>query len=261
MDLGIKNKTAIVFGAGSGLGRAMAVSLAREGVQLALCGRTLSNLEETQAMIQKLGGKSICVSWDLANRAVINPNFERIEKELGPIDILINNTGGPPPTTAAGQTAELWLDKFQEMVLSIFMITDRALIGMRDRQWGRILTSTSSGAIAPIPNLAISNILRASLHAWSKTLSRELAPQGITSNIIVPGRIATDRIRFLDESRAKRENKPVEAIMEDSLKGIPMGRLGTADEYGDAAAFLVSKNASYITGSVIRVDGGQINSI
>lgn len=261
MDLGIKNKTAIVFGAGSGLGRAMAVSLAREGVQLALCGRTLSNLEETQAMIQKLGGKSICVSWDLANRAVINSNFERIEKELGPIDILINNTGGPPPTTAAGQTAELWLDKFQEMVLSIFMITDRVLIGMRDRQWGRILTSTSSGAIAPIPNLAISNILRASLHAWSKTLSRELAPQGITSNIIVPGRIATDRIRFLDESRAKRENKPVEAIMEDSLKGIPMGRLGTADEYGDVAAFLVSKNASYITGSVIRVDGGQINSI
>jgi len=261
VDLGIKNKTAIVFGAGSGLGRAMAISLAREGVQLALCGRTLSNLEETQAMIQKLGGKSICVSWDLANRAVINSNFERIEKELGPIDILINNTGGPPPTTAAGQTAELWLDKFQEMVLSIFMITDRALIGMRDRQWGRILTSTSSGAIAPIPNLAISNILRASLHAWSKTLSRELAPQGITSNIIVPGRIAADRIRFLDESRAKRENKPIEAIMEDGLKGIPIGRLGTADEYGDVAAFLVSKNASYITGSVVRVDGGQINSI
>ena len=100
MDLGIKNKTAIVFGAGSGLGRAMAISLAREGVQLALCGRTLSNLEETQTMIQQLGGKAICVTWDLANRAVINPNFERIEKELGPIDILINNTGGPPPTTS-----------------------------------------------------------------------------------------------------------------------------------------------------------------
>ncbi|MEY4482473.1 MAG: hypothetical protein RIQ84_1635, partial [Pseudomonadota bacterium] len=136
-------------------------------------------------------------------------------------------------------------EKFQEMVLSVIAITDRAIGGMKERGWGRIITSTSSGAITPIPNLAISNTLRASLHAWSKTLSRELAPFGITANVIVPGRIATDRIKFLDTARAD----------------IPMGRMGRPEEYGQVAAFLVSQAASYITGSVIRVDGGNIPNI
>jgi 3-oxoacyl-[acyl-carrier protein] reductase len=173
----------------------------------------------------------------------------------------MNNTGGPPPATAAGQSTALWIEKFQEMVLSVIAITDRAIPGMKQRGWGRVITSTSSGAITPIANLGISNTLRASLHAWSKTLSRELAPHGITANIIVPGRIATDRIRFLDESRAKRENISLEDVEADSLKSIPMGRLGRPEEYGDTATFLASQAASYITGSVIRVDGGNIPNI
>jgi 3-oxoacyl-[acyl-carrier protein] reductase len=261
MDLGIKNKTALVFGAGSGLGRAMAVSLGKEGAKVALAGRNVANLEETAKIIKAAGGQAYCIAWDLANLSAIDGLFTQLEKELGPVDILVNNTGGPPPATAAGQSTALWIEKFQEMVLSVIAITDRAIPGMKQRGWGRIITSTSSGAITPIANLGISNTLRASLHAWSKTLARELAPHGITANIIVPGRIATDRIRFLDESRAKRENISLGDVEADSLKSIPMGRLGRPEEYGDTATFLASQAASYITGSVIRVDGGNIPNI
>jgi 3-oxoacyl-[acyl-carrier protein] reductase len=261
MDLGIKNKTALVFGAGSGLGRAIALSLGKEGAKVALAGRTMANLETTAQAIKAAGGQAYCIAWDLGNLAAIDELFTQIEKNLGPIDILVNNTGGPPPATAAGQSTALWIEKFQEMVLSVIAITDRAIPGMKQRGWGRIITSTSSGAIIPIANLGISNTLRASLHAWSKTLSRELAPHGITANVIVPGRIATDRIRFLDESRAKRENISLETVEADSLRSIPIGRLGRPEEYGDTAAFLASQPASYITGSVIRVDGGNIPNI
>lgn len=261
MDLGINNKTALVFGAGSGLGQAMAVALAKEGAKIALAGRNMAKLQDTAKMIQAMGGQSICISWDQAKLEAIDGHFCQIEKELGPVDILVNNTGGPPPTPAANQATALWVEKFQEMVLSVIAITDRAIGGMKERQWGRIITSTSSGAITPIPNLAISNTLRASLHAWSKTLSRELSPFGITANVIVPGRIATDRIKFLDSARAERENKSLAEIELDSLKTIPMGRMGRPEEYGQVAAFLASVPASYITGSVIRVDGGNIPNI
>jgi 3-oxoacyl-[acyl-carrier protein] reductase len=261
MDLGIKNKTALVFGAGSGLGRAIALSLGKEGAKVALAGRTMANLEKTAQAIEAAGSKAYCIAWDLGNLAAIDELFTQIEKNLGPVDILVNNTGGPPPATAAGQSTALWIEKFQEMVLSVIAITDRAIPGMKQRGWGRVITSTSSGAIIPIANLGISNTLRASLHAWSKTLSRELAPHGITANVIVPGRIATDRIRFLDESRAKRENISLEDVEADSLKSIPIGRLGRPEEYGDTVAFLASQVASYITGSVIRVDGGNIPNI
>jgi 3-oxoacyl-[acyl-carrier protein] reductase len=132
---------------------------------------------------------------------------------------------------------------------------------MRQRKWGRIITSTTSGAIAPIKNLAISNTLRAALLAWSKTLAAEVAADGITVNIIMPGRVATDRLRQLDEARAKRENIAYEAVVKASLSQIPMGRYGDPKEYGDAAAFLASQNASFITGTVMRIDGGQIQAI
>ncbi len=132
---------------------------------------------------------------------------------------------------------------------------------MRERHWGRVLTSTSSGALTPIPNLGLSNTLRASLHSWSKTLAGEVGRDGITSNVIVPGRIATDRTRFLDEKRAGREDHSVEEVARESAATMALGRYGTPDEYADAAAFLCSERASYITGSVIRVDGGLIRSV
>jgi 3-oxoacyl-[acyl-carrier protein] reductase len=147
------------------------------------------------------------------------------------------------------------------MVLSVIAITDRVLPNMRARHWGRVITSTSSGVVSPIPNLALSNTLRSSLVGWSKTLSREVAKEGITVNIVAPGRIATDRIKFLDQAKAKREGRTVEDVMDESTASIPAGRLGKPEEYGDVVAFLASERAAYITGSIVRVDGGMIASI
>ena len=261
MDLGIKGKVALVMASSRGLGQAMAVSLAREGVKIAVTGRSQEGLNESVAMIEAAGGVALAIHWDLADPTVIDALVAKVEKELGPIDILINNTGGPPPTLAAGQDPALWQKSFNEMVLSLIAITDRVLPGMRQRQWGRIITSTTSGAIAPIKNLAISNTLRAALLAWSKTLAAEVANEGITVNIIMPGRISTARLRQLDEARAKREGTSYEDVVKASIRQIPMGRYGDPREYGDAAAFLASHNASFITGTVMRVDGGQIQAI
>ncbi len=261
MDLGINQKIALVFGAGSGLGQAIAISLAQEGARVVLAGRTKEKLEKTAQQINSMGAQSLVLPWDLSKLSAIDSQFSVIEKTWGAVDILVNNTGGPPATLAEAQSIELWLEKFQEMILSVIKITDRALPGMKAKQWGRIITSTSSGAISPIPNLAISNTLRASLHAWSKTLAREVAPHGITSNILVPGRISTERIKSLDQINASKENKSIEQISIENLKLIPAGRLGKTEEYGSTAAFLASTHSSYMTGSVIRVDGGLISSI
>lgn len=261
MDLGIKGKVALVLASSRGLGQAMAVSLAREGVKVAVTGRSLEGLQKSVELIQAAGGTALALNWDLSDASVIDALVTRVEKELGPIDILINNTGGPPPTPAAGQDPALWQKSFNDMVLSLIGITDRVLPGMRQRKWGRIITSTTSGAIAPIKNLAISNTLRAALLAWSKTLATEVAADGVTVNIIMPGRIATDRLRQLDEAKAKRDGADYEDVVKQMIKQIPVGRYGDPKEYGDTAAFLASQNASFITGSVMRVDGGQIQAI
>lgn len=261
MDLGLSGKTALVLGASSGLGRAIALGLAAEGANVAVAARNEAALTALAGEIEALGVRALPVRWDLADLSMIDANVAAIEASLGPVDILINNTGGPPPTTASGQSPDLWTAQFQVMVASVIATTDRVLPGMIGRRWGRIITSTSSGVIAPIANLAISNALRLSLVGWSKTLAREVARDGVTCNIVVPGRIATDRTRFLDEKRAEREGRAVEQVEAASLGAIPAGRYGDPREYADVVAFLASTRASYVTGSTVRVDGGQIASI
>ncbi|MDB5565157.1 MAG: short-chain dehydrogenase/reductase [Tardiphaga sp.] len=261
MDLGLKDKVALVLGAGGGLGSAIALTLAKEGARVALADIDVAAVERVVAEITAVGGKAMAVPFDLADRAATEARVTEVEAGFGPVDVLINNTGGPPPTPASGQDPVLWSKSFEQMVLSVISLTDRVLPGMRARKWGRIITSTSSGVIAPIPNLGISNALRLTLVGWSKTLAREVGGDGITANIVLPGRIATKRITFLDEQKAKRESRSVEQVSAESTASIPAGRYGDPQEYADVVAFLSSTRASYVNGSVIRVDGGFIASI
>jgi 3-oxoacyl-[acyl-carrier protein] reductase len=260
LDLGITNKIALVLGAGGGLGSAIAQALVREGARVVAADIDAEALARTVNAMQDRDNVWP-LTWDIGDLAAVQKNIGAIEERWGSVDILVNNTGGPPPTPAAGQDPALWASHFQTMVLSVISITDRVLPGMRSRKWGRVITSTSSGVVAPIPNLGISNALRLSLVGWSKTLAREVGRDGVTSNIILPGRIGTQRIKFLDEQKAKRENRSVESVSAESTSGIPIGRYGNPQEYADAVAFLASDRASYITGSIIRVDGGLIAGI
>jgi 3-oxoacyl-[acyl-carrier protein] reductase len=261
MDLGIAGRTALVLGGAGGLGRAICAALGREGAHVAVADINESGVGETVADVISAGSRALPFQWDLADLSVIDRNIDEIERRLGAVDILVSITGGPPPTPAAGQDRALWRKQFEAMVLSVVAVTDRVLPGMRERRWGRIVTSTSSGVIAPIPNLGISNALRLSLVGWSKTLAREVAADGVTANVIVPGRIATARIRQLDDAKAAREGRAVEAVMDESIRSIPLQRYGQPEEYADVACFLASERASYVTGSVVRVDGGLVPSI
>jgi 3-oxoacyl-[acyl-carrier protein] reductase len=261
VNFGLEGKTALVVGGGGGLGSAVARALAREGTRVAVAGRDQGSIGRTVAAIDADGGEASAVCLDLTDQASLDTAMLSIRERYGDVDILFNNGGGPPPSTAAGQPVELWRQQFESIVVGVIALTDRVLPAMRERGWGRIITNTSSGVVAPMPNLALSNALRLSLLGWSKTLAREVAANGITVNVVIPGRIATGRVRALDEARAEREGSTVEAAVAASIASIPAGRYGDPDEFAAAVAFLAGEQASYITGATLRIDGGQIPSI
>ena len=261
MDFQIKGKTALVFGGAGGLGSSIALALGREGCQVAIADINSDGLDAVVQRLRTRDASALPIVWDLADLSVLPANLELIAKTFGPVDILVNNTGGPPPSPVSGIDAPSWATSFHKMVQPVITITDHVLEGMRARKWGRVITSASSGVIAPIPNLGVSNTLRSALVGWSKTLAREVARDGITVNVVVPGRIATDRIQFLDAEKAKREGRPVDQVAAESTASIPLGRYGRPEEYADVIAFLASAQASYVTGSTVRVDGGLIPSV
>jgi len=240
MDYGISGRTALVLGAGGGLGSAVCEALAREGVRIAAASRRAESLQATLERLQRLGATATGRVWDLGDLAAIPGHLAAIEAELGPIDILFNNTGGPPPT-AASQFDPVQLEaQFRTMVTSVMAVT--------------------AGVVAPIPNLALSNTLRMALVGWSKTLAREVAGEGVTVNLVIPGRIATPRLQVLDAAKAQREGRTLLEVEAASRAAIPAGRPGTPAEFASAVAFLASAGASYVTGSQLRVDGGMIAS-
>jgi 3-oxoacyl-[acyl-carrier protein] reductase len=250
-----------VLGGGGGLGRAIATALAREGAKVAVADIDQGAADRAVQDVRQAGSQALGLHWDLGNLTQIEAHLNEVRREVGTVDVLVNITGGPPPTRASGQDVQLWSKHFQSMVLSVIAITDGVLPDMRKKKWGRVITSTSSGVVTPIPNLGLSNALRLTLVGWSKTLAREVAADGITANIVAPGRIATERVHFLDRSRAETQKRPLEEIVAESVSTIPVGRYGNPQEYADVVIFLASERASYVTGSVIRVDGGLIASV
>lgn len=261
VDLGLRDKVALVLAAAGGLGERIAATLADEGARLCLSDIDTGALQTAVAAIEQRGGRAKGFPADLSETDALPALVRHIEQSVGPIDVLVNITGGPPATQAAGVAPDIWQKHFRAMVLSVIQLTDLVLPGMRQRRWGRIITCTSSGVVVPIPDLGLSNALRSTLVGWSKTLSREVAADGVTVNVVVPGRIATRRIRQLDEMRAEREKRTLADVVAASTSTIPMRRYGEPQEFADVITFLASERASYVTGSMVRIDGGLIGSI
>ncbi|NUT71575.1 SDR family oxidoreductase [Pseudarthrobacter sp. C4D7] len=266
MDLGIAGRTALVAASTGGLGLAVASALAAEGARVAIVGRRRDRAEEIVGGLQAAHGglpgfAAIAVEADLTAPGGVEAAVAQTQSGLGPVDILVLNGPGPKPGAAATLDSEDIASAFETLVKPHQELVSRTLPGMRERRWGRILAVGSSGVSAPLPNLAISNTGRAALAAYLKTLAAEVALDGVTVNLLLPGRIATDRVTELDQAAAKRRGTTLEEIRLESRKTIPARRYGEPAEFGAAAAFLCSAPASYITGVALRCDGGLIRSL
>ena len=263
MDLQLNGKRALICGGSSGLGRAVATALVAEGAHVALLSRNASKLEAATAEMNAAGpGRAVWVIADLADHDALLNAVDAAEEELGgPIEILLNNTGGPAPSGVQGLDPDLWRNQFEAMVLSVFRLTDRVLPGMKSAGWGRILNVASSSVVEPIANLGVSTALRSSVAGWAKTLAIEVAAHGVTVNTLLPGRIDTPRITQLDAARAAVTGQSPAEARAASEQTIPVGRIGRPEEFGCVAAFLASPLAAYVTGSLVRIDGGAIRAI
>jgi 3-oxoacyl-[acyl-carrier protein] reductase len=262
MDLGLKSKRALVLSSSRGLGLSVAQAIAAEGADVVMTGRDADTLQtEVDAINAKGAGTAHAIVADLADPATPKLLVEQTREKLGGIDILVNNTGGPPAGTMHEADVDVVRKHYEVMVLRVMELAGLVIPEMRQRHWGRVLTIASSGVIQPIPNLGLSNAIRASLVGWSKSMANELSAEGLTFNMLLPGRIATDRTRQIDTVNAQKSGRSVEEIETSSMTQIPVGRYGRTDEFGSVGAFLVSDRASYITGSQIRCDGGAIRSV
>jgi 3-oxoacyl-[acyl-carrier protein] reductase len=262
MDLGLNGRRALVLGSTKGLGRGIAEALAEEGATVVLTGRRQEDaVAAAEQVSSKYGATVHGLPFDAADSASAAAIVPAARAALGDIDILVLNAGGPPPGNVSAVAADTWRQQFQAQFLTFVEITNALLPGMRERKWGRILVSSSSGVVQPIPNIGISNALRSSLLGWAKTLSLEVAPDGVTINTVLPGRIQTDRVDQIDAANAERSGQTIDQVKASSIAAIPAGRVGTTDEYGAVAAFLCSDKAGYVTGGTVRVDGGAIRAI
>ena len=261
MDLELTGKRALVLGASRGLGQAVARGLAREGASVISAARDEAAIAAwAGAEAPEVAVRIHPATLDLAQRASVDALADKLLADQG-VDILVNNSGGPPPGTALETGIDLWTRQFETMAAHIFHLTGRLLPPMVARGWGRIITVASSGIEQPIPNLALSNGIRMAILGWSKTLAAEVAPSGITVNMVLPGRIKTTRLDQLDQANADRQGKTREEIAQASLAAIPAGRYGTPEEFANAIVFLASRQASYITGVKLRVDGGMVRGV
>ena len=262
MDLKLTGKVAMVAGASRGLGYAVARGLAAEGAIVSISSRDEAKVTDAAKRIaSETGAKTLATAVDVRKAEDIARWFDQTTKTFGGVDLLFVNAGGPPAGTALSFDDAAWTGAFELLVLSAVRMVRLAVPSMKARGGGAIVVSTSSAVKEPIPNLALSNVVRSSVAALSKTLSNELAADGIRVNHLLPGRINTDRIRELDTIRGKASGSSPEEVRTAYSKNIPIGRYGEADEFASAAVFLFSDGSRYITGASLQVDGGLIRSV
>ena len=256
MDLHLSGRTALVCGASQGLGFAIAEALAEDGCHVGLLARNAAKLEGHVASFAARGLKATALPGDMGEW----DSLARALDAFGSPSILVNNSGGPPPIDVTAVDPALWRQQFEIMVVNQMRLTEAVLPAMRAARFGRILNVSSTSVVEPIKGLAISNALRAALANWMKTLSTEVARDGVTINTLLPGSFATERIERMNAQRAQSRGVIAEQVAAEAEAGIPVGRYGDPKEFGAVAAFLASPRASYVTGQMIRIDGGATRS-
>jgi 3-oxoacyl-[acyl-carrier protein] reductase len=261
MDLGLKGKVAMVAGASRGLGFAVAKALAADGASVSIASRDEAAICDAAKRLTGSAGDVFAMAADVRAAEDIARWTAATERRFGGLDLLFTNSGGPPAGPAIAFDDAAWQDAADLLLFSVLRMVRAAVPSMKKRGGGSILVSTSSSVKEPIPNLGLSTVMRASVSALAKTLALELATEKIRVNQIIPGRLDTDRLRQLDEGNAKKAGIATDEQRKRSVASIPAGRYGDPDEFGRAAAFLLSDAASYITGATLQVDGGLIRSV
>jgi len=262
MELGLEGKTALVAASSRGLGRAVAEEMAKEGANLLICARSAGPLEEAgQALHDMSGAEVVAVPADLSNPDDVDHLMETAVTEFGKVDILVTNTGGPPPGPFESHSVEAWSNAVTQNLDSVLNLTRAVLPGMKEAEWGRIINITSVAVKQPINGLILSNAVRAAVTGFAKTLANEVASFGITVNNVMPGYTRTERLDGLAENISETQGITVEEAFANWEAQNPMGRIGEPREFAALVTFLASTRASYITGTSIPVDGGFIQAL
>lgn len=259
MDLGLKDKVALVTASSKGLGRACALALAREGAKVAICARDGKALKvAADEIVMTTGSEVLAVPADMNNSRDIQQVVKETVKHFGKLHILVTNAGGPPAGSFADFEDRQWQEALNLTLMSMVRLIRAALPYMQQEGWGRIINITSTSVKEPLDNLVLSNSIRPAVHGLAKTLAQQFAPYGITVNNVMPGTIRTDRVEQLAQARSEKNGQTAAEAIIEMGKAAALGRIGEPEEFGAVVAFLASERASYITGASLPVDGGRI---
>ncbi len=257
MDLGLRGKAALVTAASKGMGKATALGLAAEGCRVVMCARTAADIKAAAEEIRaKTGAEVVELAADVTKKDDVDRLIKRAHDAFGGVDILVANCGGPPRGNLEEMTDEQWFGAFEIATLSVVRLVRGVLPSMKEKRWGRILTIQSVSVKQPVPGLLLSNAVRPGVAGMFKTLSEEFGKHNITINVVCPGKIMTDRLL----GGAKQAGLPREEYLKQAAVDIPLGRVGTPEEFANVMVFLASERASYVTGVAVQVDGGLIRS-